>query len=78
MLNDEIHITGGMEWGKWLDTVGRCTTTGHDWLKRGWITVININGKNYMTAEAIAEFWRRAKAGEFAKSIKPPKPPGKP
>lgn len=43
--------------------------------KRGWLTgVVNIAGRLYITDEGAAEFHRRAKAGEFAKDIKPPHP----
>jgi len=31
-----------------------------------WLTTINIAGRQYITSEAIAEFKRRAAAGEFA------------
>ena len=35
--------------------------------KRGWLTTVNIAGRQYCTSEAIAEFKRRAEAGEFAR-----------
>jgi hypothetical protein len=59
MTDETIHIAGGMEWGKWLETIGRGTSTGYDWINRGWIKVVNINGKNYVMVEAITEFWQR-------------------
>ena len=41
--------------------------------QRGWLTdVVNIAGRLYITDEGIAEYHRRAKAGEFAKEIKTP------
>jgi hypothetical protein len=41
--------------------------------KRGWLTgVVNIAGRLYITDEGIAEFQRRAEAGEFAKDVSPP------
>ena len=37
------------------------------WERRGWIKTINICGKKYADLESLAEFDRRAAAGEFAK-----------
>ena len=36
------------------------------WQKRGWIKSVNICGKNYICLQSLAEFDRRAAAGEFA------------
>jgi predicted site-specific integrase-resolvase len=38
------------------------------WARRGWITLVNISGKNYVNLASLAEFDRRAAAGEFAKA----------
>lgn len=35
--------------------------------RKGWLVTTNICGRLYLTAEAIAEFTRRAEAGEFSK-----------
>jgi len=40
--------------------------------KKGWLKTVNIAGRVYLTTEAIAEFERRAEAGEFAKFHKTP------
>jgi len=37
--------------------------------KRGWLKTIVIAGRHYVSREAIAEFNRRAAAGEFAGNI---------
>jgi hypothetical protein len=37
------------------------------WERRGWIKTVNICGKKYAVLESLAEFDRRAAAGEFAK-----------
>ena len=37
------------------------------WVRRGWIKVVNISGKNYVDLQSLAEFDRRAAAGEFAR-----------
>lgn len=47
------------------------------WRKNGWLPTINISGRPYVTAEALAEFTRRAQAGEFAKTAVVPPPPKK-
>jgi hypothetical protein len=39
--------------------------TGWRWRGRGWIEVLTIAGRPYVTAEEIARFKRRAAAGEF-------------
>jgi hypothetical protein len=40
--------------------------------RKGWIgPSLNIGGRKYHTQEQIAEFRRRAQAGEFAFSMKP-------
>jgi predicted site-specific integrase-resolvase len=35
--------------------------------KRGWLPTINIAGRRYVTSEGVAEFKRRAVAGDFSK-----------
>ena len=68
---------------KWLELVGRGTTTGWEWRKVGpngeapRIATVNIDGKKYVRAEAIKSFWDRAEAGEFAKVAVVPKRPKK-
>lgn len=37
------------------------------WQRRGWIQAVNICGKNYICLDSLAEFDRRAAAGEFAR-----------
>lgn len=34
---------------------------------KGWIQTLNISGRQYISAESIAEFKRRAASGEFAR-----------
>jgi hypothetical protein len=41
--------------------------------KKRWLTTINIAGRQYITADAVAEFMRRAEAGDFAKVHPTPK-----
>lgn len=37
------------------------------WQRRGWVKLVNIYGKNYVCLQSLAEFDRRAAAGEFAR-----------
>lgn len=68
-MNDTKHTQqGGLRaWGRWLQDVGIDPVTGWRWRQRGWISTINLAGRVYVTADAVAEFERRAIAGEFAK-----------
>ena len=52
--------------------IGISPVTAWRFEKRGWIHTVNIAGRRYITAEAAAEFVRRAEAGEFAKTHKAP------
>lgn len=36
------------------------------WQRRGWVKTVNISGKIYVDLKSLAEFDRRAAAGEFA------------
>jgi predicted site-specific integrase-resolvase len=57
---------------KWMEQVGVTACTIWRWRKRGWLTTVNIAGRQYLTQEAIDEFHRRAMAGEFAQVHKVP------
>jgi hypothetical protein len=46
--------------------------TAWRWRKKGWLKTVNICGRQYVMPEAIAEFNRRAAAGEFASEHKTP------
>ena len=51
----------------WRIGVGISPTTAWRWRKDGVISTINVNGRLFITDRAIAEFERRAVAGNFAK-----------
>jgi predicted site-specific integrase-resolvase len=53
---------------KWAGTIGISPVTAYRWRLRGWISVINIAGKLYLTSEEIERFNQRAASGEFAKN----------
>ena len=52
---------------KWLEEINKTSATGWRWRQRRWIETINIAGRLYISREVIAEFERRAAAGEFSK-----------
>ena len=56
-----------------ISGVGISPVTAWRFEKRGWLQTVNIAGRRYITAEAAAEFVRRAEAGEFAKQHITPK-----
>jgi len=56
-----------MEFIYWLARVGKSRPTGYRWRKRGMIETINVEGKLFVTSEAISRFWQRAGRGEFSK-----------
>ena len=47
---------------------GISDTTFWRWERRQWIKTVNISGKKYVDLESLAEFDRRAAAGEFSKA----------
>lgn len=53
---------------KFLRSIGRSRVTGWRWRQRGWIEVVNIAGRPYVTADAVTKFLARAENGEFAKA----------
>jgi len=61
---------------KWLSQVGVAAVTAWRWRKKGWLTTVNIAGRQYLTQVAIDEFNRRASAGEFAQVHKVPERKG--
>jgi hypothetical protein len=60
----------------WLASLPISAATGWRWRKRGWIPTVNIAGRVYISRSAIAEFERRAAAGEFAQEHITPKRSG--
>jgi hypothetical protein len=70
----KIEPTAGdlVSFDVWLGSLDRTRATGHRWRKQfPWLTVLNIFGKLYVTRDSIAEFERRALAGEFQRDIRP-------
>jgi len=56
----------------WLNGLNKTRVTGFRWRKLGLIETVNIFGRLYVTREGVAEFERRAIAGEFSRESTPP------
>jgi hypothetical protein len=54
--------------------MGVSQVTGWRWRKLGFIRVLNVCGRNYVTREEIGLFEERAKRGEFSRRVCPPHP----
>ena len=50
-----------------LPEAGISPVTAWRWQRKGWLVTVNIAGRPYLTSEAVANFLRRAEAGDFAK-----------
>lgn len=60
--------TGGVvALNTWAQRIGVQPITTWRWRRNGWLKTINIAGRVYVSEDALAEFTRRAEAGEFAK-----------
>ena len=57
---------------KFLHESGFSPVTAWRYRCKGWLSTINIAGRHYITRAAIAEFNKRAQAGEFAKAPRKP------
>jgi hypothetical protein len=75
MPTQTIPITASdlIAYDQWLASLPISPATGWRWRKRGWVPTVNICGRVYVSRSAIAEFERRAAAGEFAKQHVTPK-----
>jgi hypothetical protein len=64
--------SGMIALNKWARQSGITPVTAWRFRKRGWITTLNIAGRQYLTFEELERFTRRAAAGEFAREHKTP------
>ena len=71
---EELHspTSSLFSYERWLEELDKTPATGWRWRKKGWIETVNICGHLYVTRAAIAEFERRAAAGEFSQTHKTP------
>ena len=56
----------------WLRGIDKTRVTGFRYRKAGLIETVNIFGRLYVTRDAVANFERRALAGEFFRESKTP------
>ena len=64
------HASGLVSWNGWLKELNRTRACGHRWRKSyPWLDagIVNVFGKLYIRRDTIAEFERRAIAGELTK-----------
>jgi hypothetical protein len=62
-----LHPAGIRSLASFTAEVGKTAATIWRWRNLGWLDVVNICGKLYITDEAIERFRARAAAGEFAR-----------
>ena len=68
-LDLQIPMSNLVPLAEWADAIHKTRATVWRWRKEfPWFRTTNVFGKLYVTRETIAEFERRALAGEFAKS----------
>jgi predicted site-specific integrase-resolvase len=65
MVNTEARQPALVSLTKWERSVGITSTTTWRWRKRGWLKVLRIANRNYLSADGIEEFLARAKRNEF-------------
>jgi predicted site-specific integrase-resolvase len=58
---------------KWLEEIGRTPTTAWRWRRKGFLKVVNICGRLYVSRDEIARFMTHAESGEFALNRTPPR-----
>ena len=67
-----LGMTSLCSFGQYLASVGVSPTTGWRWRQQGRIETVNIDGRLFVTEDAIAKFEKRAAAGEFSSNHKTP------
>ena len=57
----------------WVEQLGVTTCTVWRWRRKGWLKVVNICGRLYVSTRTIQEFMERAQRGDFAQEPKTPR-----
>ncbi len=70
--SEATPTSGLVSFETWLREIDKTPATGWRWRQRGWIETVNIAGRLFVSREAIAEFEKRAAAGELSKVHKTP------
>jgi hypothetical protein len=74
MLEIKTQLPPGnlVSYDAWIRSLNKTRATGFRWRKEyPWLKTVNIFGRRYISRETIAEFERRAMAGELARDIRP-------
>ena len=75
MLKPPEHVFGVLKpFALWLQECNLSKTYGWKMRKRKMLSVINIGGKLYISADEVQRFLERAKDGQFAKTPRMPSP----
>lgn len=65
--NKSVPVSNLVSFDSWLEDIGKTSATGWRWRQRGWIEVLNISGRLYLSRAEIERFERRAADGQFSK-----------
>lgn len=73
-VSNQVLIIGGppISLTSFVAQMGINVITAWRWRKAGILKTINLCGRQYVASEDLAEFNRRAKAGEFSRLHKTP------
>jgi hypothetical protein len=69
---DKLNIPAIQSLSSFTRALGVNDVTIWRFRRKGWLQTTNINGRQYVTAEQVMAFVRRAGAGEFASAHKVP------
>ena len=64
-------MTNLIKFESWTAGIGISRSTAWRWKQKGIIETININGRHFISADAIARFEQAAVAGKFAQDNAP-------
>lgn len=74
MHQNDHAVSDLVAFDKWVSELGISATTAWRWRRKGFLTTVQILGRNYISRAEIAAFEQRASAGEYARSL--PATPG--
>lgn len=57
---------GIVAFDKFCEDIGRSQDTVHAWVKKGWLAVVDITGRNYITQKSLLSFIEHAENGDYA------------
>ncbi len=57
---------GMVAFDEFCERIGRSQGTVYGWVKNGWLSLEDINGRSYIMADALQAFYARVRNKEFA------------